>query len=701
MSTPDTPDTLHILIVDDIEQNLYMLDFMLRNAGYQVHQACNGKLAIEILNSTAIDLIVSDILMPEMDGYQLCRACKAHEQWRDIPFIFYTATYTTKEDETFALGLGAARFILKPQQPRAFLTVIREVLADWKGGTLQPQAEQISDEETYLKLYNQRLVHKLEDKLKQLEGKNQTLSKELLLRQQAEEQTSILLSAIEHTDEGIIVCDPDGKISYVNTALTHITGYSREALMVLNPVQLNSDTQPLVFYRQLWQSTCDGKSWQGRLLDQRKHGESYPIMLSITPIHVGSERITHYIAIIQDMSEQEALEERFLQAQKLEAVGTLAGGIAHDFNNFLATLSISTYLAEKQIHNPETVRGCLRNINTASERAAELVKQMLTFARKDRVKMEPLSIKDSISTAIRLARAGLPENIRLTQHLGNKDPFVFGSSTQIEQILLNMLNNARDALEHTDKPEITITLEQIVHQDPDEPDGLPAGTYARLCISDNGEGIKDPERIYEPFFTTKEQGKGTGLGLAMVYGSVVRHKGSISVESEQGNGCCFTIDIPVCQSVSSTEPGEEKPLICGAGKLILLADDEDFVRQTMRELLEHLGFRVAVVEDGKQALTYLQGHSDQVALAVLDVIMPVMSGADAARKMRKIRNDLPILFITGYDRNHVLDLEQQRFAHCAVIGKPFRIGQLSDELATLLPELKGRGNDKSSKSTGL
>ncbi|MDX8391498.1 MAG: response regulator [Mariprofundaceae bacterium] len=689
--SPNALRQQHILIADDIEQSRALLESTLKNDGYHVHHACHGRQAIEILARQPIDLIISDILMPDMDGYELCRVCKTHPEWKKIPFVFYTATYTSKEDEAFSLALGASHFLIKPQRSQVFLNMIGEVLHEWQDGRMKASETRIDGDTIYMKLYNERLIHKLEGKLEQLTTCNNELTRELSLRKKAEGRAGVLLNTIEQTDDAVLISDCNGVIEYVNSAFLHLTGYDAEDLYGTSCIQLKNNNQSAEIYQMLWKTIRNGSNWQGELMASRKDGSAYPAILSVTPVRGKNEEITHFVAVQQDLSERHALEEKFYEAQKMEAVGTLAGGVAHDFNNILAGIMMNVYLAKQQIEDGEMVKTRLRNMDDACKRAAGIIEQMLTFARRNHVQPQPVSLTGVVVDALSLARFGIPENIHIEQHLCEESLTVMGSAVQIEQMLINLMNNACDALHDVREPRIIVILKSVSVPADAQPSKLADGLYAHLSIIDNGEGIKDTERIFEPFFTTKEQGKGTGLGLSMVYGSVQQHGGHVAVESAPGKGACFDVYLPLDKHIRQVISSVPKLNIQGGGRLIILADDEVFVRESMRDMLQNLGFEVIAVSNGQQAVDAVHHHLADVALVFLDVVMPVMGGVDAAHWIRKIKPGLPVIFATGYNKRNVQDMAIESFPDSVLLQNPFEVDILNDALCEMLGDKREAG----------
>lgn len=358
----------------------------------------------------------------------------------------------------------------------------------------------------------------------------------------------ILSQAIEQAGDPIIITDRSGLIQYANPVFTRLTGYHLEEAVGNTPRLLKSGKQNETFYQDLWDTVGGGRVWQRLLVDRKKDGSLYSAMMSVAPIVDERGQITHYVGIQQDMTEHQALEERFRQAQKMEAIGTLVGGIAHDFNNMLAGITGNVYLAAQNEKEFPAVMKRLDVIRELSFKAATMIQQLLTFARKGIVDQKPFGLTSFLREAAKLNQAGVPENIRLNKCLSGEELVIRGDVTQLQQVVMNLLSNAVDAVEGMEKPEITLGLElkhadEILLRD-DEP---LSGDYAHLFVSDNGRGIHPSaiKNIFEPFYTTKDVGKGTGLGLAMTYGAVKSHQGIIDVVSEENLGSTFHIYLPL------------------------------------------------------------------------------------------------------------------------------------------------------------
>ena len=490
-----------ILIVDDNEMNLYQLQVLLGGNGYQVVTAANGAEALTTARQNPPDLIISDILMPVMDGFALCHEWKKDERLRQIPFVFYTATYTDERDREFALSLGAEQFLVKPEEPEIFIRTIREVIQQFRRPPAPPAPpaantpaplpveEPPKEESGYLKQYNEVLIRKLEAKMQQLEQANRELERDIAERKRAEGEHLRLVTAIEQSAEAVVITNTNGDIEYVNPAFTRMTGYSSEEVLGHNPRILKSDKQDAAFYRQLWENILKGEIWRGEIINRRKDGSLYTEEMNIAPVRGARGEVTHFIATKQDVTERKTLEQHLRQAAKMEAIGRLAGGVAHDFNNLLTVIKGYSELVLGRLNSDDPMRGPLNEIAKAGSRAASLTHQLLAFSRQQVLAPRVLELNDVVAGVGEMLHRLIGEDINLVMVL---DPIlgrVKADRGQIEQILINLGANARDAMPEGGKLVIKTANVEWAEDYVRGHTAVAAGRYVMLAVSDTGIGM--------------------------------------------------------------------------------------------------------------------------------------------------------------------------------------------------------------------
>lgn len=383
---------------------------------------------------------------------------------------------------------------------------------------------------------------------------------------------------------------------------------------------------------------------------------------------------------IEALQKMEYAEMKYQHAQKMESLGTLVGGIAHDFNNMLSGITANLFLIQRQAQSAE-IKERLDKIGDLAMHAADTIKHLTTFARKSDVQMKTFDLRSFFKEAFKLARVSIPEHIHCYSILPEKELFVRGDASQIQLILMNLMNNAMDALSGVEHPEIRVALSRFTADSEflsKYPDARP-GEYAVVSVYDNGCGIHEniANKVFEPFFTTKPAGVGTGLGLAMIYGSVQMHGGVIAVDSQTGEGTEISIYLPVHEKNSSAiKAAAASRIEEGQGEVILLVDDNDNLLEANKELLIQLGYRVYTACNGLEAVSVYQQQQDEIDLVIMDVVMPVLGGASAADRIRKLDPQAKIIFITGYDKNSNLDAETLSDSH-QVLSKPLEVEELS------------------------
>jgi signal transduction histidine kinase/ActR/RegA family two-component response regulator len=375
------------------------------------------------------------------------------------------------------------------------------------------------------------------------------------------------------------------------------------------------------------------------------------------------------------------MEHQFRQSQKMEATGTLVGGIAHNFNNMLAGMTGNLYLAKKKSSNNPDVVEKLEKAEKVSFEAANMIKQLLTFARKGMVEIKPFGLTSFIKEILKLCESSIPDNIKFNQQLCREELVVAGDATQLQQVLLNLINNARDAVSGVSQPEISLTINEFEADDNfmiTHPN-IGGNLFAHLIIKDNGTGIndKDREHIFEPFYTTKEVGLGTGLGLPMVYGAIQSHGGVIEVDSRLGEGTAFHIYLPLLEEKNIDVTSDQvSKVVSGNGELILLVDDNAEVRSTVKDVLENLGYRVLEASNGLKAVDMFINGQQDISLIIMDVVMPILGGVQATERIRAISPEAKVIFATGYDKDETLKSEMPA-DESIVLSKPYDISVFS------------------------
>jgi len=496
-------------------------------------------------------------------------------------------------------------------------------------------------------------------------------------RRQVEEELRRLSIAVEQAAEDVIITDPEGFIQYVNPAFETITGYSRMEAVGRTPRFLKSDRHDAVFYEHLWRTIKNGEIWTGRITNRCKNGKLIQEDTTISPLTTSTGKLMGYVALKRDVTESMRMEAQLRQAQKMEAIGTLAGGIAHDFNNILGAMMGYAELAKFKTADKK-IHPYLEQILKACDRSRDLVKQILTFSRQQEQEKRPVAVTPIVKEAMKLLRSSLPATVEIRQTYANRHDTVLADPTQIHQVLINLCTNALHAMRNREGV-LDVRLEEqlLSPEDPPYDPELREGAYLKLTVSDTGEGI-DPvlkDKIFDPFFTTKDAGEGTGLGLSVVYGIVKDYGGVIAVESEPSQGTVFTIYLPLLDADGRHEEKEMADIPRGRGR-ILLVDDEEPIASLGWEMLSSLGYEVAVRFSSHDALAAFRVHPERFDLVITDMTMPNMTGAGLAREMLKLRPDLPIILTTGFSER-IDEEEAKKIGIREFLMKPVSLADLA------------------------
>lgn len=472
-------------------------------------------------------------------------------------------------------------------------------------------------------------------------------------RKRVEQQLQRLHAAVEQAAETIVVTDPAGTILYVNPAFEITTGYKREEALGQNPRILKSGLQDRAFYESMWQTLSRGQVWRGEFTNRRKDGSLFEEKATISPIKNDQGEIVSYVAVKREVTAEVALQKQLLQAQKMEAIGTLAGGIAHDFNNLLMVILgyADLLLQLKRPEDPD--REKLKAMRQAARDGADLVNRILTFSKRVESKARPIDLNEEIRRIEQLVIRMIPKMIEIQLLLEANLRIINSDPAQIEQIILNLAVNAHHAMPEGGRLVIETSNVSLGRDYSSIRPDVQPGEYVLLSVSDTGAGI-DPkivDRIFEPFFTTKDGAQGTGLGLSMVHGIVAQHGGYIECYSELGAGTSFKIYFPAAAGQTTGDMAATAEMPAFGTETILLVDDDVRIRDLAAEMLMMGGYDVVPASNGQQALEIYRERKGEISLVILDLIMPGMSGNQCLKELLEIEPEVRVLISSGYSAN--------------------------------------------------
>jgi PAS domain S-box-containing protein len=640
-------EALRLFLIEDDDAIALLIRKSLERAGHEVTRCRSAADALIVLAHSAFDLVLLDHILPDLSGIDLLHSLA--REGINTPVLMVTG-HGDEKLAAHVLRAGALDYIVKD----AALTFLGEL------------PKRVAESVTRHRLQHMNLL---------------------------------LIQALESARDGVMITDLQGTILHVNQALEAMTGYSRGELLGQNPRMLKSGLHPPEVYAALWQTVLTRASWQGELTNRRKDGSLSEISLTVSPIVDQHGQMTHFVGIQRDVSDRKRLERQLMQAQKMQSVGTLAGGVAHEFNNLLAGINGYASLGLREPGVAGTLREFLQRIVELSERAAGLTRQLLTFARKPALARQPLRLDELVrSTAELVGRtAHLAVHLDLEETGPDGGPLlVEADSNQLQQALVNLALNARDALRHRrDKVDggsdgagaplsflVRLRHALLTSERHAFPQNIPPGDYVLVEVIDEGCGMTTEvlSQAIDPFFTTKDVGQGTGLGLPMVFGIVQGHQGFLAIDSIPGEGTTVGLYLP--RLVRSAKTDEEPDFEAGQilepetspGRNILVIDDEEAVLDVVRRFLEIAGHHVTCASSGQAAVELLTPGAE-IDLAILDLMMPREDAATTFQRLRQRRPNLPILLCTGMPHGRPGPQLLEAGA-LGIIRKPFRMNEL-------------------------
>ena len=616
MSVKNTEQGI-ILIVDDTPTNLGVLFDFLTDSGFKVFVAQDGEDALEQVEYAPPDLILLDVLMPGIDGFETCSRLKANESFKDIPVIFMTAL-SEPVQRVEGLSLGAVDYITKPLQHEEVLARIKIHLS-------------------------------LRNLYKTLQTQNLRLEQEIQERLRSEEKIREQAALLDITTDAIIVRDLNYQILYWNQGAERLYKWKAEEALGKNVKELLyrvGVSQPQDNLKIL----ANKGEWQGELHQVTKESKDIIVSSRWTLVRDEAGKPKSILTVNTDITEKKQLEAQFLRAQRMESIGTLASGIAHDLNNALTPILGAVQLLAHKLPDEQSQR-LLTILEKNTKRSAAFVKQVLSFARGVEGERTTLQVGYLILEIEQIAKQTFSRAIEIFTDIPLLDLWtISGDATQLHQVLLNLCVNARDAMPRGGTLEISARNIWIDENFARLNIEAKVGPYVVITVSDTGMGIPKEiiDRIYEPFFTTKKIGKGTGLGLSTVIGIVKSHGGFINLVSELGVGTEFKVYIPATDT-AATESTQDNPheIPSGHGELILVVDDEDSIRDITKISLEAYDYKVIVASDGVEAVALYAQHQEEISVVLVDIMMPGMDGTTTIRTLQKMNPQVKIIAVSG------------------------------------------------------
>jgi PAS domain S-box-containing protein len=669
-----------VLVIDDRAAYREIARATLDDGGHRVVEAADGRAALSTARSTHPDVVIADVLMPGMDGYEFVHELRNDPDTADIPVLLYTANYRPEEVEPLAAAYGITSILSKTGDPHELLAAVNEALVHHPAPPPHPLDPGLAGR--YLHTVNAKLLEKV---------------------QALEESQALLATIAELSPIGIVLGDADGLATYVNPHLCELARVPAADLLGTG-----------------WQR-CLPPEQRGRAADPGAAGAS---PRRYGPVTFGEGRLRWLSIVVQDLYDtdcartgfvatvdevtslidaeqrrhaeerQRMIEERQRIADRFDSLARLSGGVAHDFNNLLnIIMSFGEFVEESvtaTIGQPldragaDAILADLNQITQAGRRAARLTHELLTFGGRQVVQPSVVDINEVVGEVCAMVKGTIGRQVTVTTRLDPAARHVYADSGQLCQVLLNLVHNARDAMPRGGQLSLRTANLTNGPADPRLPH-LPPGEYVHVTVADDGDGMPPEvvQRAIEPFFTTKPKGHGTGLGLATAYGIAKQAGGDLMIDSTVGCGTAVHLYLPASgRAIAAVHPPRDA-VDAGAGTTILVAEDEDGLREVASRLLVNAGYQVVAASDGEEALATMHSHPGPIHALLTDVVMPRMNGCQLAEAVRKIRPHLPILYMSGH-AGALLTEEGILEPGAPVLTKPFTKAELLDALGAAL-----------------
>ncbi len=618
------------LIVEDRGDDRRLLRYNLERQGWQVVEAGDGFQALELMTEHKPDLVISDALMPKMDGFELLRRMKNDPALRDIRFIFYSAVYTGYNERELARSLGADAYLVKPLNPQEFLRQLEEAISGVTSARAERPKRMVAEQEAFLARYPGIVATKLEEKVRELK---------------AVKEKWVKTFAALH--DMVILMDKNKKILQANASACRFFKTTEDELRGKSCEIFCGPDCPCKDCPGD-RTMADGGDHSAEIYHEYLH-KTFEISSSAVPDEDG--KLDYLVYVITDVTERKSLEEELFQAHKMEAMGTLAGGIAHDFNNILTAVLGYSELAKDEAHIKGLTTSYLDEVIKAALRARDMVKQILSFSHKKTGHLQPIAPHLIIEEALNLLRNSMPSSVNIRTRIDCDCGKINGDPTKLHQIIVNLCTNALKALDDEKGViEIHLRRRQLSADDLRTQEEVRPGPFVELLVRDNGCGMSKTtkQHMFEPYFTTREVGQGTGLGLSIVYGLARNMGGIVRVHSQPGVGSEFRVLFPVLPAASERDT---VPIIADlpmGTERIMVVDDEKMIAELQKALLEKQGYKVTALTSSNAALKLFSSDPEAFDLLLTDQTMPEISGHELAAKFLARRPDFPVILCTGY-----------------------------------------------------